>query len=254
MGKTLNAILRLFLEPGPMPAVFIVFSMGLSFITSAFYDQLKATFSTPKSILLLVGGVLLILMGVTVLLRQIFRPKVVISSVKPRRGLIVLVSQGEVDKIPATDAINYHYSPDKKRHTLEYCWLFRTPPPEKEPPEPARSSWVNAQLLEERYRGKVKMILKSVEMDDPESVAMALEQVHQEARKLKLKENEIVSDITGGTKMMGVGMALASIAAGIDMTYLRARKTLPDGRADTSAGSDPMRVDIEFYRKEAAKV
>jgi len=246
----LNALLRLFLQPGQTPFLYLLFSMGLAVATNALYEQFKIMFSAPMSVLIITISVLLILVGVTILARWFFLPKVVIGKIAPKRALIVLVSQGELKNIPASEAIKFHYSPRKGNHTLEYCWLLRTPAPEEEPPKPARSSWFNAQSIEKKYRGKVKMFQKSIEFDDPETSSIAVEQAVREARKFGIKPSDMVADVTGGTKMMSMGMALASIAAGIEMTYLKAKKTLPDGRVDPSGGSDPMRVDIEYYRRE----
>jgi hypothetical protein len=219
---------------------------------NALYDALKEIIPAALAVLVITMGALVLLVLVITLVRE-FRPRVVTMKIKPVRGLIVLVSQGELENIPASEAIKFHYSPDRKKHALEHCWLLRTPAPVKEAEGAAKSSWWNAQSLEEKYRGRVKMHLKDVEMDDPESVSTALSQAHQEARKLKLKRNEIVADITGGTKMMSVGMVLAGIAAGIDLTYLKARELLPDGRANPKAGADPVHVDIHYFRKETGQ-
>jgi len=251
MDKGYKSILRLFLNPEPMPGVFIGFTFLLGLIGSAFYEGMKAILSTWYAALAGAILFLLILIIITVLLRYSFHPKVVTNKIKPRRGLIVLVSQGELEKIPASEVIKFHYGPEGRKHPLEYCWLLRTPASTEEPKAPAQSSLKNANALEEAYKGRVKIYIKPVEMDDPESVSMAVEQAHKEARKLKLKESEMAADITGGTKPMSIGMALASIEAGVDMTYLKARKTFADGRADASSGSDLIRVDIEYFRRKS---
>ncbi len=252
MVNNIRSVLRFFLEPGPTPGLFVLSTMILGAAGNALYDSLNDIIPAALAVLVIALGVLVLFVLAFAMVRE-FRPRVVTSRIKPMRGLIVLVSQGELENIPASEAIKFHYAPDAKEHALDHCWLLRTPAPLKEADGPAKSSWMNAQSLEEKYRGRVKMYLKNVEVDDPESVSMALAQAYQEARKLKLKENEIVADITGGTKMMSVGMALAGIAAGIDLTYLKARQLFPDGRANPGAGSDPVRVDINYFRKETGQ-
>jgi hypothetical protein len=245
-------VLRLFLDPRPVPMLFVAATILFSIISNALYDSLKTVLPAPLAVTLVAVGLLVVFVGVTFLLRRLFHPQVVTDAIEPRRALIVLVSQGELEKIPATEAIKFHHSPRQGQPGLEFCWLLRTSAPNQEPQAPARSSWMNAQILEEMYRGKVRMFLKTVEVDDPESVSMAVAQAHQEARRLAISDSEMVADITGGTKMMSIGVALASLAAGIDMTYLWARKTLVDGRADPASGVEPRRVNIDYFRRSAA--
>jgi hypothetical protein len=236
-----------------MPTLFMAASILLGITGNALYESVKMIVPGPLAVCLIATGMFIFLLGITFIVRRLYHPQVVTGTIGPRRALVVLVSQGEVDKIPAAEAIKFHSSPESGQPHLEFCWLLRTAAPEQEPAAPASSSWRNAQILEERYRGKVRVFIKDVEVDDPESVSMAMAQAHQEARRMAISASEMIADVTGGTKMMSIGMALASMAAGIDMSYLWARKTLPDGRADLHAGFEPRRVNIDYFRRQAGE-
>jgi hypothetical protein len=221
---------------------------------------------------IVVGGAAVLLLGLMVIgysvflwIRQRIRTRLVISNIIPRRGLIVLVSQGRLDDIPATAAIRYHYLGEKNERSepvLAHCWLVTSRRAPQEPDvhlstmsnESVTSAWKNAQTLKEQYEGLVEMYSRSIDPEDPENIFQVIEEIYTEAKQLNLKSADLVADFTGGTKMMTVGMVLACTPEDRDLEYMRPRRFLGDGRVDPSAGSDPKLVDLNFFLKSSTEV
>jgi hypothetical protein len=142
------------------------------------------------------------------------------ESVRPRRALVTLVSPNpsRVEQV----AIEHHQTMD----TLTRCWLIVSP----------------AVMLEgkaERLRTKLTDQGVSVELvpitdvNQARATYDAVQTALRHARILNL-DNELIVDITGGTKPMSAGAALACRDLGLPIEYLATPsddESRPIGRA-----------------------
>jgi hypothetical protein len=255
---SLSAFLKPILDPGLVPAMFVIGAILLGLIGNAIYDALVAQLEGPLNVVW-VSLLLLILLVVTyALLSRLFGRHLVVGDIQPRPGLVTLVSQGRLSEIPATASIRYHYlgeNDERLEPTLRHCWLVTSPEPAEEPlqppdarkPEPFHSSWQNAKALQAMYEGKIDIRLVAIDPDDPEDIFRKVDAVYAEARRLGLASREMVADFSGGTKMMTVGLVLACTPVDRDVEYMRPRQYDARGRAIPEAGSDPRLVDLHFF-------
>jgi hypothetical protein len=232
--------LRPFLEPTSVPLLFISFVVLLNLISNALYDWTKSWIGTPFKVIFYTVCLIVLLVVMFELVRR-FKLRLTVRGISPRRGLVVLVSQGRSEDIPAMAAIKYHLP------ALEHCWLITSTEPANPPPPPSQSAWKNAGTLRVLYEGQVKTHIKVIDPEDPQSIFQAVEQVYSEAKLFGLSSNEIVADFTGGTKMMTAGMVLACTPADRDVQYMKPLALSPDGRVDLAAGSEPRWVDLNFF-------
>ena len=250
--KKLYSVLRPFLEPGTAPLLFVVGLILLNIISNAIYELFKDRFDAPIRILLIAAGILVLLLIAYALIRRIFKPELTVTDLAPRRGLVALVSQGRLSEIPVSASISFHES------ALTHCWLITSRQPLKEPDQPSASSneliqsaWKNAQDMKSRLQSKLKLI-QSVEIDpeNPKEIFDAVEEIYSAARQAGLRSDDMVADFTGGTKTMSISMVLACTPTGRSMEYMKPRRFLPDGRADSKAGSDPKLIDLSFLLRK----
>jgi len=183
--------------------------------------------------------ILLLVLAYEVMKR--FRLRLTVRNIAPRRGLVVLVSQGKPEATPAAAAIKYHLA------ALEHCWLITSTEPQTPPEPPFQSAWKNAGQLKAQFQDRVRMHIKVIDPEDPQSIFQSVEQVYAEAKAFGLTSKDIVADFTGGTKMMTAGMVLACTPADRDVQYMKPMAFLPDGQADRDAGSEPRWVDLNFF-------
>ncbi|MEK6320457.1 MAG: hypothetical protein AABN33_02115 [Acidobacteriota bacterium] len=153
-------------------------------------------------------------------------------NIAPRRGLIVLVSQGKVEASPAAAAIKYHLL------ALDHCWLITSTEAQTQLEPPFQSSWKNAGLLKAQCQDHARVHIKVIDPEDPQSIFQSVEQVYAEAKSYGLTSKDVVADFTGGAKMMTAGMVLACTPADRDVQYMKPLAFLPDGQPDRSAGSE----------------
>jgi|GEM_PF-3495016 len=200
--------------------------------------------------------------------KRVATPSVSVQS-KPRRGLIVPVSKTnrKGDLYTSTSAFTaslYHCQPDDESgrcRVLKDLWLIHSSEPtsiDTETPQVddgTLTSFAVARLLRMDF-AKRGVRVHAVEIDsqnDAHGVFLRTMRVYREAEEeYGLKETEIVSDITGGTKPMTTGIALAGIPAARDLQYL---EPIVKGRERTEgiediphkpAKHEPMLVDIQF--------
>ncbi len=239
--KNIYASLRPLLEPRSAPFLFVIGVILLNLMSNALYDIADPFFRSPLGVFLLAASIFLALILLYALLRRFFAPRLSFGPVTPRKGLIVLVSQGNVDTIPAAAAIEFH------RPALQSCWLVVSP---KAPfsGESDLTAWKNAQTLVERYQAHLINIHPVVvDPENAEDIFKRVEAIYLQAARYGLRRDEIIADFTGGTKMMTTGLVLACTAAGRDVQYMKPRGYLSDGRADVTKGSEPVRVDLHFW-------
>jgi hypothetical protein len=264
--KISRLLLRPILDSKAVPWLFIIAVLLLNLLSNALYDAAKNRLTRP-SLVAIIATILLIMMAVGYALshwiRQRFRPQLVVGDIAPRRGLIVLVSQGRLEDIPATAAIKYHFRGEKNelpKPVLTHCWLVtsRRPPQESDPkPQGASgqlvsSAWENAQALKELYKGEgVNVYVRTIDPEDPENIFQVIEHIYAAAKGKDFEQKELVADFTGGTKMMSAGMVLACIPEDRDLEYMQPRRFLESGRADPIAGADPKLVDLNFFLRSS---
>ncbi len=259
-----NRIERLF-ERLFDPRIPILFLLGLALtavLGNAIYDWLLDLVPSPWLLAVLALLALALLVAVYALigwLRERLGLDVAMSErqVEPRPGLIVLVSHGQLETIPALAAIRYHdrgERDDRPERTLRYLWLLASPaaaPEAGEPdPETPSTSAANAERLASRYRPLLQHaeIVSIRDIDDPQQAFEAVEGIYREAQaRFGLRDQDIIADYTGGTKSMTAGMVLACTARERDLQFMKPRRYLADGRADLKAGSEPRLVDISFF-------
>jgi|GEM_PF-2509048 len=249
--KALHGIL----EPGAAPLLFLVGAVLLGVISNAAYDFTSSLLGKPGVVFVSAIGALVTLVILYALIPRLFRPRLTITDIAPRAGLIVLVSQGQLDSLAAHTAIKHHLP------RLKNCWLITSPKPkpkedpdqnesQEKPPQPApQLAWKNAEDLKALYESPTcHLEIVKVDPENPEEIYKKVEQAFRDAqRKYGLPRYEIVADYTGGTKTMTVGMVLACTYNHCDVEYVRPRAFLDDGRADPHAGSDPKQVDLSFW-------
>lgn len=117
-------------------------------------------------------------------------------------GLILLTGTGQSRKGPmdqsALDAIKYHHQ------TLKYCWFIGSKG------EHGSEGAVNALIAECQH---MQIVTFAYYVEDPFSIQEThtlVERLYtEEISKVKLHEEDVVSDITGATKPMSFGMLSA---------------------------------------------
>ncbi|MEZ4518738.1 MAG: hypothetical protein R3C44_18625 [Chloroflexota bacterium] len=263
MAKRSHSYLGPLVTPGRLPVLFVLGIIVLSLFSAAIYDLAKEWLTTPIAILLLSIGLLIFLLIVNQAWVRFVRPKLESTpEIKPRPGLLVLVSQGRFSESPALGAVRYHYKGEKNERempTLKHCWLVTSPrEPEKEddplkdPPlgEPYLTAWENTLKLQGflQQNGGVQVVVHIVEVDpnDAEDVYEKVTAAMKQAERLGLSDRQIVADITGGTKVMTAGMTLAAVAAGGAVEYMVARELNEKGRAISGAGAYPVMLNLQY--------
>lgn len=253
MLRGVNRWIRLLLEPGPAPVLFIIGTTLLALLGNAAYDLVKGLTRSAWGVLVVAVVILALLVVGLAVVRRVFKTELTIRPVGRRPALIVLVSVGRLSTIPAMAAIKHHHSNlegEQKGRTLRYCWLIASPKPDVEPQqrgqgEPFQSSWKNAQDLRAMYEPLgVDVRIREVDPEDPRAIFQTMEDIYAEVKALRLKPSEVIADFTGGTKIMTAGMVLACTPADRDVQYMRPLRHLVDGRADPEAGADPIGVDL----------
>lgn len=253
MRKRFDQFLDPLLNPGPVPLIFIVGIILLSLISDAVYALVQRWLTTPLNILLFGLGAIVVLLLLYRLLQQLFQRKIIVRPIRPRPGLIVLISQGRLEEIPASTAIRYHFrgeADEREKPTLKHCWLVTSPKSaaaETHHLGGPQSAWQNALDLKQQYGDQVYMSIVEIDPDDPADIYTKINNIYSEARSKQLRPADIVADFSGGTKMMSVGMVLACTPSDRDVEYLKPRQLDERGRAISAAGADPKLVDLRFF-------
>jgi hypothetical protein len=146
-----------------------------------------------------------------------------------RRGLIVLLSlPSKPGSLTVADvAIEHHaLAEDVGGEPLEHCWLIGTPAVI----EMTKSN--RTQYSPEIAWHEVPLPIDGPE--DPTAAYKATTSAYVHAQEVRLGREEIVADISGGTKLLTVGMALACLDLNLDIEVVT---------ADYSTGR-PMKKDV----------
>lgn len=148
---------------------------------------------------------------------------------RPRRGLILLAGP---QKASNPVALEHHLD------SLTHCWIIATP----------ESAGTAATLFKE-YGDRIDIRYGADYTVDPEEFAptydIVMRILGQEMRQYGLGMTEIIADITGGTKPMTSGMALACVAYHVPMQYIKAQRDA-NGQVIRDARGVPIQVDASF--------
>lgn len=150
-------------------------------------------------------------------------------------GLIALMSPTPPDRqSPAERAILHHWNQGHKPH-LRHCWLICTEQSEKAAQELHKKlidmrispelqlHWGESYQFENpKYPGKMLSLHVSEElMNDPICIQNLVNAIYADAlSRYGLDESEMIADLTGGTKIMTVGMLLACTTATRRLEYI----------------------------------
>ncbi len=148
---------------------------------------------------------------------------------RPRRGLILLAGPQKRSN-PA--ALDHHLN------RLEHCWIIATP-----------ESVGTATALFQEYGNRLEIHYGSGYIVDAEEFAPTYDVVmrilSKEMQEAGLGVTEMIADITGGTKPMTSGMALACVACHIPMQYIKTNRGV-DGQVSGDSWGIPIQVDASF--------
>lgn len=145
------------------------------------------------------------------------------------RGLIAFVSVGGGSK-SAERAIQFHTG------TLVRAWLLHSP-----------SSEADAARLKKNYGGVQLVPLTEAEFEDPEAVKNTIDRIYSTLHKDGLHTEDVVIDITGGTKRTTAGGFLAGLPEDRNLEVISAEEKDASGHAVTAG--DPIEIDISYRVK-----
>jgi hypothetical protein len=160
------------------------------------------------------------------------------AAVPGHRGAIVIASVGDGIS-SAGGAIRHH----REGGRLEHCWIVSAGQESTAQARALIAALVQTEMLPDRLHLKA---LSAEDADNPEAVYQCIEAIYREARVIGLAEDEVIGDYTGGTKSMTAGMVLACASPKRRLQFMKPRKYTGEGRADHTAGSDPVAVTISF--------
>jgi len=153
--------------------------------------------------------------------------------------LVVLVSNAP-GRSSAFEAALYHAN----QGSLEHLWLVHSAGTKDD------AIWIQDGLTKMHPHIRCHR----VEMEDVHSIIETkdiVEHVRRRAtREFDVPEKELICDFTGMTKHASAGMILACTPREARLQYMHPKGFLADGRADQSAGSYPLEVQIAFQIEE----
>ncbi len=255
MWRRLNVLIDPLLTPSRAPWVFMLGIVLFSLLANAIYDWLFARVGSPLTIGLVAALSIVVLALVTEWYRRRLRRTLVSVALQPRRGLVVLVSQGTLREGATESAIHYHYrgknDEERPAGALRYCWLLTSPSepvrgngPEAEPPLGRVSAWANATYLVEKYAGRIEMHVVQIDPNDPVDVYHKVENVLREAEDKGLGRNDLAVNFKGGTKEMSVGMVLAATTHGYSVETTLPGERDADGYRKAGSPSEVIMLDL----------
>jgi hypothetical protein len=116
---------------------------------------------------------------------------------RPRRGLILMPTALD----PAEKSIEYH------KHDLAHVWAIETPAMRSNGDD--LRDYIDKMNQEERRQIQYYRLPLPDEYDANACYCLVRDVFEQDAPKLGLLNNDVIADITGGTKIMSSAMALA---------------------------------------------
>jgi len=242
-----NDLLTLLFDPR-FPLLFVLGSIVLALLGNAVYDLIVAFLgdSPPTYVgLIVVAGLIFVLLSrwFRELLAAVARrrpPAVRLPDEErsdPQPALVMLVGLGPRERGPEWPVIEWHLQGGVLRH----CWLVVSPEGR------AHADDLQFQLFERNVRAEV------IEIDGANQAASAHAAVVRsvgEALGRAYTAEQVVVDITGGTKPMSAGAALACLEQGAVIEYLVSVRK-PTGEHDPQARPQPMRISLSRAQQEA---
>ena len=234
-----NELFALFFDPS-VPLAFVVGSLALAIAGSALYSLLSAWLGSepPGQAALLLSSLVVVLFAV-VLLRQsvhfwIRRQKsglLIIpdgEQVAPHKSLILPV--GLSQKGAEQAIIAYH----ARNGILRYCWLLVSEQVEQSPKF--------GDLRQFLFESNVEMHV--IRVDDIRNAAASYKATQDAIRAARAVRNAepIIADITSGTAVMSVGIALAAREHHIPVQYYPATYQPGTGQVNPNSASAPALV------------
>ncbi len=245
-----NRLLQPLLEPRWSPLLFLAAAVLLGAVGNALYDVLQLAFATPLAVLLLIVSALVAITGLYWLYGYLVGREVEMEDVAPHRALIALVSNGAPETNPAWVAMRYHLGEDGAGPAaLTYCYLVADRPAPEGTCESPTSSWSNALQIKEALKERLLFCeVIPVRAEDCEDIKRQCDRAYRLLRAIPgLRRDDIIADLTGGTKRMTIGMVLSAMETGCELEYLQPRRLLPDGRPDLVVRPEPRRVSLRFF-------
>jgi CRISPR-associated protein (Cas_Cas02710) len=225
----------------------------------AFTDFLTGVFGTWQMAALAVVATIVIFVFAEPLenlvrtLRPFWQPEVTVrevsAAVERHRGLIVLSSIGQ-GRSSAEQAVIYHWQGLQDEYptpVLEQCWIITGGTESERSATELIGDLIKSGIPPEVFHMKP---IPSEHADNPEAVHAVhrlVDQIYVEAtQKFNLPEEQVMADYTGGTKSMTSGTILACTSPRRPLQFMKPRRYDSQGRADPTAGADPVAVDIQF--------
>ncbi len=220
------------------PVLFIVASLVLALLGNALYELVLLTFGDQRETLIgIVVSAALILPLIYWSFRTIVdaiarstRQILKVSSseqITPHRSLILPV--GLRDDGPERPILEYHLRDGRLRH----CWLILTPAARKHPKTGDLKQW----LMEQ------DVYVYPIEIQEPSSLAESYQATMNALRTAHTLTDAlpIAVDITSGTSVMSVGVALAAREQSAPIQYYPALYDA-DGKVIPNSATAPMLV------------
>jgi hypothetical protein len=221
-------IFGMLLEPR-VPVLFLLGSLVLAVLGNAVYDLILAFTGDGVIALFWVSfgslGLLLAIFGGLWLFFNARRPRAQVE-VQPGRllsdgyaGLILFVSE-RADAAEEA-AITHHLS----QKTLRHIWFIVSP-------EARENATRIAKWLDEQPNGD-QVRVTELPIDDAFEVSIAYQAVQNALQLAETLIDQVIVDMTTGTKFMSVGAVLACRDYGVPMEYVRV--PYRDGKPETDA-------------------
>jgi len=230
---------------GPSPELLGAFALGLivvGILGNLAYDLLVApSDSLPVAWRPLVAAPLLTGLAYLLYRRDQQRGRLVRAVVDesrlapPHAGLVWLFGPGRFDHL--VFALKHH----QRGGGGDHCWLVMQ---ENFPPVKERFGELSQRLAEERLSTRLHPVY--VEQPDVQAAYEAVRAVFErEAAEEGLEPDQIIADVTGGTKPLTAGLVLAALTTGGALEYVESERDA-EGRPieDTQR---VVLVDTAFY-------
>lgn len=243
--KRQGEFLDYFLRGGPSPELLGAFALGL-LVVGLLGDVTYSLLTAPAESLSIAWrpvAAALALTGLAYLLyrRDRRRGRTVQVDVDesrlspPHAGLVWLFGPGRFDHL--VSALKHHQRGGGAAH----CWLVMQ---ENIPPVKERFGELSQRLAEEGLSTRLHPVY--IKQPDVQTTCEAIRKVFErEAAEEGLESDQIIADITGGTKPMTAGMVLAALTTGGALEYVESKRDA-DGHPIEKT-QHVVLVDTAFY-------
>ena len=227
--------IRLMLDPGSL-MLFILASILLSvFSNTVFSLAVEMLGTSPNKLWYIFWGSLAIFVLIAIVLRQRLnskrlRPAVVVPEEQqgdPHKGLIVFLADNP--NASEKSAIGFHLD----KSTLRYCWLVVSP-------ETAEKAEQLKGWIKQHPNGR-QVIVQPIQLENAFQAHSSYTAVTEALSWAGPIKDDVIVDITAGTKFMTAGAVLACRDNSIPMQYVRIPYA---GRPDIRAEPKIMKVEL----------